>query len=68
MKEKFVRFLKSNFIIWAFLAIMLIIELTGVCVTSGKFFIRRPFMFLSLIHNSEPTRHLSISYDVIAFN
>lgn len=49
MKEKFVRFLKSNFIIWAFLAIMLIIELTGVCVTSGKFFIRRPFMFLSLL-------------------
>ncbi len=49
MKEKFLRFLKSNFIIWAFLAIMLIIELTGVCVTSGKFFIRRPYMFLSLL-------------------
>ncbi len=49
MKEKFLRFVRVNFIIWAYLAIAVFIELTGVCVTSGKFLIRRPFMFLSAI-------------------
>ena len=49
MKEKLLYFIKSNFIIWGFWAVMLIIELTGVCVTSGKFYIRNPLMFLSLM-------------------
>ncbi len=48
-KEKFIKFLKSNFIIWAFIAIAVIIELTGVCVTSYKFYIRRPYMLISLL-------------------
>ena len=49
MKEKFKKVLTSNFIIWMYLAVALIIELTGVCITSGKFFIRMPYMFLSLL-------------------
>lgn len=49
MKEKFLRFLKSNFIVWAFLIVAMLIELTGVCVTSGRFLIRRPFIFLSML-------------------
>lgn len=49
MKEKIIRFLKANFIIWAFIGISLLIELTGVCVTSGKFLIRRPLMLISMI-------------------
>ncbi len=49
MKQKLIRFLQSNFIIWAFWAVAVVIELTGVCVTSGRFLIRRPFMWLSLM-------------------
>lgn len=49
MKEKFLRFIRANFIIWAFWAIALLIELTGVCVTSGKFLIRRPFILFSVL-------------------
>ena len=49
MKEKFKKALITNFIIWMYLAVALIIELTGVCITSGRFFIRMPYMFLSLL-------------------
>lgn len=47
MKERFHRFIRANFIIWAFVLLSVLIELTGVCVTSGKFWIRRPYIFLS---------------------
>ena len=47
--KKFVRFLKANFIIWAFLGLSVLIELTGVCITSGKFFIANPLMFFSIL-------------------
>lgn len=49
MKEKFIRFLKANFIVWAFLGVALLIELTGVCVTSGVFLIRNPAILFSLL-------------------
>lgn len=49
MKKKFLVFLKTNFIIWAFWTVSIIIELTGVCVTSGKFYIRNPLMFFSIL-------------------
>ncbi|MDE6398686.1 MAG: hypothetical protein K2L51_05140, partial [Clostridiales bacterium] len=49
MKKKFVDFLKADFIVWAFLSIAVLMELTGVCVTSGKFFIRNPLMFFSVL-------------------
>ncbi len=49
MKQKLWRFFRTNYIIWCYWAVMLSIELTGVCVTSGKFYIRNPLMFFSLI-------------------
>lgn len=49
MKRKFIEFLTSNFIIWAFWLVSVLIELTGVCVTSGKFYIRNPLMLFSII-------------------
>ena len=49
MKAKFKKALISNCIIWMYLAVALIIELTGVCITSGRFFIRMPYMFISLL-------------------
>ena len=49
MKEKLINALKANFIIWMYLGIAFIIELTGVCITSGRFFIRMPYMFISLL-------------------
>ncbi|MCI8459073.1 MAG: sulfatase-like hydrolase/transferase [Clostridia bacterium] len=49
MKEKLITFLKANYIVWAYLGVSLLIELTGVCVTSGIFLIRNPLMFFSLL-------------------
>ena len=49
MKKKFVAILKADFIVWTFLAIAVLMELTGVCVTSGKFLIRNPLMFFSVL-------------------
>lgn len=40
------KFLKSSTLIFAYLIIATIIELTAVCVTCGKFYIRLPFIFL----------------------
>jgi len=39
-------FFKSNLLIWIYFICTLIIELTAVFVTSGKFYIRMPFIYL----------------------
>jgi len=40
------KFLKSNILIWIYFALALLIELTAVFVTSDKFYIRSPLIFL----------------------
>lgn len=40
------RFIKTNSLIWIYWGLALMIELTAVFVTSGKFYIRSPFIFL----------------------
>lgn len=40
------RFFKSNSLIWIYFGIALFIELLAVFVTSGKFYIRMPFIYL----------------------
>lgn len=40
------RFLKSNVLVWIYFVLVCLIELTAVCVTSGKFYIRSPWIFL----------------------
>lgn len=42
------KFLKDNLLIWAYLGIAILIELFGVLVTSGKFYIRSPWLFFLL--------------------
>lgn len=42
-------FFKSNFVIWAYLIVSVLIELTGVAVTARKFYIHNPLMYLSVI-------------------
>lgn len=42
------KFLKDNLLIWAYLGIAIVIELFGVLVTSGKFYIRSPWLFFLL--------------------
>ena len=42
------KFLKENILIWIYFAIVLLIELFGVLVTSNKFYIRSPWLFLLL--------------------
>lgn len=39
------RFLKSNVLVWIYFVLVCLIELTAVCVTSGKFYIRSPWIF-----------------------
>lgn len=40
------KFLKSNLMVWIYFGLALIIELTAVFVTSNKFYIRSPWIFL----------------------
>lgn len=40
------KFLKSNLMVWLYFGVALIIELTAVFVTSNKFYIRSPWIFL----------------------
>ncbi len=40
------KFLKSNVLVWIYFALVCIIELTAVFVTSNKFYIRSPWIFL----------------------
>ncbi len=40
------RFLKSNVLVWVYFILVCLTELTAVCVTSGKFYIRSPWIFL----------------------
>ena len=40
------RFLKSNVLVWIYFVLVCLIELTAVFVTSGKFYIRSPWIFL----------------------
>jgi len=40
------KFFKSNCLIWIYFGLALLIELTAVFVTSGKFYIRSPLIFL----------------------
>lgn len=40
------KFLKSNVLVWIYFGLALLIELTAVFVTSNKFYIRMPFIFL----------------------
>lgn len=42
------KFLKDNILIWAYLIIVVLIELFGVLVTSNKFYIRSPWLFFLL--------------------
>jgi len=42
------KFLKSNSLIWIYFGLVFLIELMAVIVTSGKFYIRMPFIFLTL--------------------
>lgn len=49
MKQKILNALKTNYLIFAFWAVSLIIELTAVTVTGGKFFIRKPYIYLSIM-------------------
>ena len=49
MKDSVKKFLHTNCLILVYLALAFLIDLTGVCVTSGKFYIRNPLMFLTVI-------------------
>ena len=43
------RFIKTNYLMFGYIFATLIIELTGVAVTSGKFYMTSPWLFLSFI-------------------
>ncbi len=49
MKERIKHFFKTNYIPLCFFALGVIIELVAVLVTSGKFFVRNPIMWLSIL-------------------
>ena len=70
------KFLKSNSLIWIYFGLALLIELTAVFVTSDKFYIRSPLMFLLiqlfimlilLCIPSNKTRHRTASILLIFF-
>lgn len=42
------KFLKSNVLVWIYFVLVCLIELLGVWVTSNKFYIRQPWIFLFL--------------------
>ncbi len=43
------RFFKENYLMFGYIAASLIIELTGVAVTSGKFYMTEPWLFFTFI-------------------
>ena len=49
MKQKILQMLKTNYLIFAFWFVSVIMELTAVTVTGGSFFIRQPWIYLSLM-------------------
>jgi hypothetical protein len=49
MKERLLRILRTNYIPLAFFVCAVLIELTAVAVTGGKFFVRSPWMMLSVL-------------------
>lgn len=49
MKEKLKEFFKINYIPITFFVLTVIIELIAVLVTSGKFYVRKPVMWLSVL-------------------
>ena len=70
------KFFKSNSLIWIYLGFALLIELVAVFVTSGKFYIRSPliFIFIQLIIttillsiSSNKVRHVATYLILIAF-
>ncbi len=70
------KFLKSNVLVWIYFALAFVIELTAVIVTSGKFYIRSPYIFLLLqlliafvllSIPSHKARHIVASALLIAF-
>ena len=70
------RFFKSNVLIWVYFALVCLIELLAVVVTSGKFYIRQPWiflliqftiMFILLSIPSNKARHITTYILLIAF-
>ena len=49
MKNRVLQWLKANYIPIVFTLIAVIIELTAVAVTGSKFFIRSPWMYLTVL-------------------
>ena len=70
------KFFKSNSLIWIYFGLVTLIELTAVFVTSDKFYIRSPLIFvliqliimLALLSiSSNKVRHITLSILLIAF-
>ncbi len=70
------KFFKSNVLIWIYFGLALLIELTAVFVTSDKFYIRSPYIFLLvqlfimlilLTIKSNKARHIASSLLLIFF-
>lgn len=49
MKEKILTYFKTNYIPYLFAFAAILIELTAVFVTSGKFYIRSPWLYLTIL-------------------
>lgn len=49
MKERIIQWIRTNYIPFLFAACAVLIELTAVAVTGGKFYIRSPWMQLSVL-------------------
>lgn len=49
IRQKFLRMLASNYLLWAFWFVSVVMELTAVTVTGGSFFIRKPWIYLSMM-------------------
>ncbi|MDE6029033.1 MAG: sulfatase-like hydrolase/transferase [Clostridiales bacterium] len=47
--KAFLRFIKINYLMVAYIFASVLIELTGIAVTSGKFYMTSPWLFLSFI-------------------
>ena len=76
MKEKLLKFFKINYIPFLFAAVAILLELTAVLVTSGKFYIIRPWMYLTILGfltavqffiPNNTARHVFSSFALAAF-
>ena len=47
--KAFLRFIKINYLMVAYIFAAVLIELTGIAVTAGRFYMTSPWLFLSLI-------------------